>query len=314
MFSNKIPTTSKIVALAITPGLLAVIGFTTFDFSPKMLICIGLLVLYVLSAFLWNKKQLPSWCLMAVGILVSFGLFILVGIIGGLISILAGKMVDVSLAIFLWVTLFVLLITFFRKQTVPRNTLLLISLITFFQLLMRVKYFILFGVSWNIAIEWFAVSMYSSAIALLLPIIIALPLIRKHGKWSILYGIGSVFMGFQQLIDIYQKVSDQIGGTFWFFAYKLIIPLLFIVLATLWFFLVKKDRFRFTGLLIWVGFAVTTDIVIVGISYQELPLIIWLSSIPYTLSVLLTLMLINQLSVFFQKTDLLHKVGVQNTV
>jgi hypothetical protein len=302
-FQQRIPTTWRIAALAIFPGLLAVIGLTTLDYSFQMIICIGLLLVYVFFAYIWNKKHLPSWSLMAVGILVSFCLSFLVGLIGALISILVGKMVDISLAVILWIAIFLILALFIRKNSAPKGTWIMVGLIAFMQLLMRVKYFILLGVSWEIAIEWLAVSLYASAILLMLPVCLGLPLIRKHGKWFVLYAIGSVFMGFQTIIDVYQKVSIQIGGTFWFSVYKIAIPLIFTVIAVLWFLKVKNERIRLPGLLVLVGVAVAANIVVVGISYEDFPLIIWLSSIPYTISVLLTFILVYRLGVFYHRAD-----------
>ena len=129
-------------------------------------------------------------------------------------------------------------------------------------------------------------------IALLLPVALGLCLAQRYGLPTMLFVIGMIYVGFQILIDVNYKVSDQIGGTLGFVAYKALIPLLFTVIAPLWFLRARSSRSRVGGVLALVGLAVILDLVVVGLSYGgDLPLIIWISFIPYTISVLLTLAL-----------------------
>ena len=292
MSQKELPLSCNAALLAIIPGLFATVGLVSADFSAWMLVGLILLVAFLVSAYWWNNRQLPAWSLMAAGMLASVGLTIASGVIGGLAAILAGESANVLVLLVLLATLVALMGFSVRARRVPLLVWVLFAAVVVCQLAVRVKYFALFGVSWSVAGQWLNISLYAVVIALLLPVALGLCLARRYGLPTMLFVIGMIYAGFQILIDVNSKVSDQIGGTFGFVAYKALIPLLFTVIAPLWFLRARSSRSRVGGVLAPVGLAVILDLVVVGLSYGgDLPLVIWISFIPYTISVLLTLAL-----------------------
>jgi hypothetical protein len=105
--------------LAIIPGLLATLGFVTSDFSARMLVGLFLLVLFLIVVFWSNNRQLPGWGLMALGMLVSIGLVITSGVLGGLAAIFAGKSATAIILLVILAILITILRFSFRSQRVP---------------------------------------------------------------------------------------------------------------------------------------------------------------------------------------------------
>jgi hypothetical protein len=292
MSQEELPFSWKMALLAIIPGLLATVRWVTADFSAGMLIGLIVLAALLAAAYWWNNRQLPAWSLMAAGLLTSVGLTIASGVIGGLGAILVGESANGLVLLVLLATLVALLRFSVRTRRVSLLAWVLFAVIVVCQLAVRVKYFVLLGVSWSVAGQWLSISLYAVVIGLLLPVALGLCLAQRYGQLTMLFVIGMIYLGFQLLIDVNHKVSDQIGGTLGFVAYQALIPLLFTVIAPLWFLRARSSRSRVGGLLAPVGLAVILDLVVVGLSYAgDLPPIIWISFIPYTISVLLTLAL-----------------------
>jgi hypothetical protein len=292
MGKDKLPLSWSKVLLAIIPGLLATMGLITTDYSVRMLVGLILLVTFLTSVYWCNNRQLPGWGLMAIGMLASVGLMLASGVIGGLIAIIAGKSANTLVLLILLTTLITLLGFSMRTRKVPKFVWVFFALIIICQLAVRIKYFVLLGVSWSVAGQWLNISLYAVVIALLLPVVLGLLVAKQYGLLTMLFVIGMIYVGFQILIDVNYKVSDHIGGSLEFVAYKTLIPFLFTVIAPLWFLRARTALNRVGGMLTLVGLAVITDLLIVGLSYAgDLPLIIWISFIPYTISVLLTLVL-----------------------
>ena len=265
MSRDELPLSWNPVLLAIIPGFLATVGLVRTGFSIGMLVGLGLFAALVVSAYLWNKRELPSWSLMAVGILVSVGLTIASGAIGGLVLIVAGAAAELFMLFVLWAALIALMVVSLAGRRAPSLAWVLFALIVVCQLAVRAKYFVLFGVSWSVAGQWLNISLYSAAISLLLPVAIGLRLARRHGRLAMLFAIGAIYMDVQLLIDMDHKVSGQIGGTLGFVAYKTPVPLLFTVLAPLWFLRAPSERSRVSGVLGLAGMAVLLDIAIIGL-------------------------------------------------
>lgn len=292
MNREDLPLSWNKALLAIIPGLLATVGLITTDFSTGMLVGLILLIIFLVSVYWWNHRQLPGWGLMAVGMLTSVGLILASGVIGGLAAIIAGKSANTFVLLILLATLTTLLGFSLRTQRVPVFVWVLFALIILCQLAVRIKYFILLGVSWSVACQWLNISLYAAVIALLIPVVLGQFVAQRYGLLTMLFIIGMIFASFQILIDVNYKVSDQIGGSLGFSAYKALIPVLFTVIAPLWFLRARSALSRIGGMLTLVGFAVIIDLLVVGLSYAgELPLIIWVSFIPYTISILLALVL-----------------------
>jgi hypothetical protein len=188
-------------------------------------------------------------------------------------------------------TLLIALLRFsWPDQRVTKRVWLIFALIIVCQLAVRLKYFALQGVSWSVAGQWLDISLYAAVLALLFPVVLGQIFAHKHGLQAILFTIGMLYVSFQILIDVNAKVSEHLGDTLALMAYKALIPLLFTVAAPLWFLRANTLRGRVGGMLTLIGGAVIIDLLVVGWSYAgELPIIIWISFFPYTLSILLAL-------------------------
>jgi hypothetical protein len=279
--------------LAIIPGLFATAGLVRSDFSTWMLVGLTLLVAFLFFAYWRNSKRLPAWSLMAAGMLTSIGLTIASGVIGGLASLLMGGLANAFVLLILLAALLILLVASRRDLHLSPLTWIILAVIIACQLTTRIKYFVYFGVSWPVAGQWLNISLYAAVIALLLPAAIGIRLTRHYGLPAMLFLIGMIYMGFQILIDVNHKVSNQMGVTLGFILYKAVIPFVFTVIAPLWFMRAPSSRGRVGGLLGLIGLAILLDLVIVGWAYNgTLPLIIWISFIPYVASVLLTFILV----------------------
>ncbi len=212
---------------------------------------------------------------MAAGMLTSVGLIMVSGVVGGLAAIMVGRSANTFVFLFLLAILTALLGFSIRNQRFSLIVWVLIVLILLCQLAVRVKYFVLLGISWSVAGQWLNVSLYAAVLSLLLPVAFGLLLAKRHGLLTMLFTIGMIYISFQILIDVNYNVSDRIGDTLWFVAYQALIPLLVTVIAPLWFLRTQSSLSRVGGILTLVGLAVNIDLIIIGLSYGgELDLII----------------------------------------
>jgi len=290
MSQDELPYPWNKALLSISPGLLAAAGLVSADFSSRMLSGTLLLAAFLISAYWWNRRQLPAWSLMAAGMLASIGITMATGVIGGLAAILADGSARGLVLLVLLAAWVVLLWTSLRGRRVSPLVWILLAVIVLCQLAVRLKYFVLFGISWPVAGQWLNISLYAVVIALLLPFALGMLLATRHGRLATLFVVGMLYMSFQLLVDVNHKVSDQMGGTIGFTVYQIVIPLFFTVAAPLWFVRARSWRSRVSGMLALEGLTIILDLVVVGLSYDgALPAIIWISFIPYTISVLLTL-------------------------
>ncbi len=277
--------------MAVIPGFLATAGLVSADFSIVMLAGSVLLAAYLTFAYFWNGRRFPGWSLMAAGMLASMGLTVASGILGGLASTLVGLSANIIVLLAFLVMLVALFMFAMRDRHISWHVWILIVLIVACQLAVRVKYFAFYGLSWSTAGDWLSISLFSAVTGLLLPVAFGLFPARKHGLLALLFAIGMIYMGIQLLIDVNQKVSAVLENGPGLLAYKAMTPFLFTVLAPLWFLRARSSRSRIIGLLVISGAALVFNLSVVGVSYGDLPLIIWGSFTPYTASVLLTLFL-----------------------
>jgi hypothetical protein len=290
MDQDKLPLPWHRALLAMVPGLVATVGWVGTDFSAKMFAGSTLLAVFLGSAYWRNDRRLPAWSLVGAGMLASVVLTVVSGLIGGLAAMVAGASANTVVLVVLLGALAALLGTSAGERRAPPLVWVLLAVVVVCQLGVRCKYFLSFGVSWPVAGQWLTISLYAAVVALLLPVALGYRLARRYGSLATLFVIGMVYGGFQVLVDVNSKVSDQIGGTLGFAAYEALIPLMLTVAAPLWFLRARSSRSRLGGVLALSGLAVMIDLVVVGWSYRgELPPIIWISFVPYTISVLLTL-------------------------
>jgi hypothetical protein len=276
--------------LAVVPGLLAALGLVSADFSATMAVGGLLLSAFLVAAYWGNGRQLPGWSLLAAGMLAAAALALAAGVLGGLAALLAGQGARQLVLLGLLAVLTGSLGHGTLGRRVPRLAWALLALVVVCQLAVRVKYFVLFGVSWEVAGQWLSISLYAAVMALLLPVALGLRLAPRYGRLALLFVVGMVFISLRLLLDVNHQVSDWLGESPALAAYQAFVPLLFTVAAPLWFARAPSARGRVAGLLALAALAVMVDLVMVGWSYRgALPLMIWISFIPYTTSVLLTL-------------------------
>jgi hypothetical protein len=292
MSEEELPLSWNKSVLAILPGLFATMGLIGTDFSARMLAGLIVLVIFLVSGYWQNDKQFPGWGLMAAGMLSSIGLVVASGVIGGLIAVMTGRLSNTFVLLILLITAGILLGFSMKRQPISPLVWGLFISVILCQLAVRIKYFVSLGVSWSVTGQWLNISLYAAMIGLLLPVVFGMLLSQRYGLQTMLFVIGMIYVSFQILIDVNFKVSDQIESTAGFIVYKALIPFLFTVLAPLWYLRAQTRNTRTAGSLSLVGLAVFLNLLVVGFAYgRELPLIIWISFIPYTLSILLTLVL-----------------------
>jgi hypothetical protein len=253
-----------------------------------------LLLLFISASWIQNSRQLPGWSLMAVGIVLGLLQPVVLGLIGVLIALATGTTPSPASSPFVlalpWIGIAVL--SFYIKQNSQHGTRtwLLAATIILCNILVRVKYFLLFGVFWSVLWEMLGVSLWSAG-TLLLPIIAVGVLARRFGAATVLFAVGATFAWYQVLIDNAYKVSSNIGSSELFWLYLIIVRFLFIVIGPWLFLRVKGTRRQLFGLIGAVCASVVINIVVSGLVRGDFTLIIWLSAIPYTISIGLSLLL-----------------------
>jgi hypothetical protein len=292
--SDKLPIPNNRILWAVAPGLLATLGLVNIDPSIWTLLGIILLLLFVAVSWIQNNRQLPGWSLMAVGIILGISQSVVLGIIGVLVALLTRTPPSPVSSPFVlglpWIGIAVLSLYIKRNNQHGSRTWLLAATILLCSILVRVKYFVLFGVSWSVLWEMLGVSLWSAG-TLLLPIVAVGVLTRKYGASTILFAVGATFAWYQVLIDNAYKVSDNIGSSGLFWLYLIVVRFLFIVIGP-WLFLHAKGTHRqLFGLIGSVCASVVINIVVSGFVRGDFTWIIWLSAIPYTISIGLSLLL-----------------------
>jgi hypothetical protein len=153
-----------------------------------------------------------------------------------------------------------------------------------------VKYFFLLGVSWPVVGDMLGVSLWSAG-TLLLPILAGGILARRYGAPTILFAVGATFAWYQVLIDNAFKVSANIGSPALFWVYLIVVRILFVVIGPCLFLRARGTRRSLFGLIGSICASVAINIAISGFVRGDFTLIIWLSAIPYTISIGLSLLL-----------------------
>jgi hypothetical protein len=296
MLSNtdRLPISNKKILLAVTPGLLVTLGLVNENPSIWTLLGIILLLLFVGISWIQNNRQLPGWSLLAVGIILGISQPLVLGITGVLVALVTGTPPSPVSSPFVlvlpWIGIAVLSLYIKQKSQHVTRTWLLAVTIVLCNILVRVKYFVLFGVSWSVLWEMLGVSLWSAG-TLLLPIIAVGVLARKYGASTILFAVGATFAWYQVLIDNAYKVSGNIGSSELFLVYLIVVRFMFIVIGPWLFLRVKGTHRQLFGLIGSICASVAINILISGIVRGDFTLIIWFSAIPYTISIGLSLAL-----------------------
>jgi len=278
----------------VIPGLLATLGLVSGNLSFWTVLGVILLLLFVTVSWIHNNRQLPGWSLMAVGILLGISQPVVLGIIGVLMALVTSTPPSPASSPFVlalpWIGIAVLSLCVKQNNQHVTRTWLLAASIVLCSILVRVKYFILFGISWSVVGEMLGVSLWSAG-TLLLPIIAGRILARRYGAPTILFAVGATYAWYEVLIDNAFKVSANIGSSELFWVYLIVVRFLFVVIGP-WLFLHAKGSHRqLFGLIGSVCASVVINIVVSGFVRGDFTLIIWLSAIPYTISIGLSLLL-----------------------
>jgi hypothetical protein len=292
--STRNPITAGEILLTLAPGLLAALGLVNGDTSAWSLIGTVLLVLFIAAGWLRNNRRLPGWSLMGVGLLLGIAQPVVLGVLGVLAALITNTPASPVSSPFIlaipWIGAAVASLYMKPDSRRAKGIWFLAAAILLCNILVRVKYFILYGVSWTVLGEMLGVSLWSAG-TLLLPILVCGLLARRYGAWVILFATGATFAWFQILIDNAYKVSANIGSPALLWVYLLIVRSLFIVVGPWLFLRAKGMRRKLLGLIGSVVASVVINIVVSGMVRGDFTWIIWLSSIPYTLSVGLSLIL-----------------------
>lgn len=292
--TDGLPFPKKRILLAVTPGVLATLGFMSVNLSIWPLVGTILLLFFIAAAWLQNNRRLPGWSLMAVGIVIGISQPVVLGIIGVLVAMVTGTTPSPTSSPFVlalpWIGIVVLSLYIKKNNQHGSRTWLLATTTVLCNILVRVKYFILFGVSWSVLWEMLGVSLWSAG-TLLLPIVAVGVLVRRYGASTILFAVGATFAWYQVLIDNAYKVSDNIASSELFWLYLIVVRFLFIGIGPWLFLRARGQRSRLLGLIGAVCASVVINVVVSGLVRGDFTLVIWLSAIPYSISIGLSLLL-----------------------
>lgn len=282
------PWNWKETALALSPGILALSGILRADFDAATWLGMFLLLLFVWMAYFISQRHFPAWSMLGWGFLAGLSQVIITGLVGGISALLLGRGSTALVIILLWTILLFLLMKSLRGIRVPGWMAALFALIIVCQLAVRYKYFPLYGFSWGILLDWLNISFYSAGV-LLLPVAIGAWLAHRQGRSAFLFLLGALYIGIQVLSDNGGHISTELGGTPLFILYRLLPVFLVVILAPTLFVRGRSSKFQLLGTLFCMACALIFEILFSGLIRSDFSPLIWFSSIPYVISVLLTM-------------------------
>jgi hypothetical protein len=280
--------------LAIVPGVLITIAILINVIYETAFWTTVTLILFVTISRFYRSNKLPGWSLMAVGMLLTVFLTVVSGIFGGITTLIAGADgVSISVATAaVWLVILLILAHFrLRRQVRFSSTIWLITgLVVICNFLVRMKYFYLFDLSRSTIEAVARISLWSAG-TLLLPVVIGMYLAQRYGIMTVLSAVGTTFMWFQIIIDNAGRVSEHIHNPLLLGGYLILTPVSATIVGPILYLRAEKITYRLQGLLIATGIAVGANVIISGIVRGDFTLIVWLSAIPYIVSVVLALWL-----------------------
>jgi hypothetical protein len=270
------------------PGLVATLGLVNGELSIWSLLGIILLVFFIAVGWVTSHRQLPDWSLMASGILLGVAQPVILGIIGVFAALITNTTPSPTsspvVTILPWIGIALILFFLWRRGQSVTKVVFLVGMITFCCILVRVKYFILFGVSWSILGQMLGISLWAAG-TLLLPVMFVGLMPRRFGELTILFAVGATFVWYQVLIDNGYKVSTNMGNPGMLWVYYLVVSSLFIVIGPCVFLRLVGLQRKLLGLIVSMCTSVVINILVSGIVRGDFTPIIWLSAIPYTVSI-----------------------------
>jgi len=288
---NDLPVSYKRLSLILFPGLVGTVGLIIADFSSWALAGIGLLVLFLTVGWLINNRRFPDWGLLAAGMLMGVAQPFILSIIGVIAVLVTGTTPSPTLTpiIFVlpWLGIAIIFILIMRSGKSVSKIALFAGLISLCCVLVRVKYFVLYGISQSILWEMLGISLWAAG-TLILPIMLIWVMPRRFGSLTILYAAGATFIWYQILIDNGYKVSASIDSDGVLWAYHIIVRLLFVVIGPWLFLRLSGMRKKLLGLILCMCASVVINIAFSGLVRGDFTLMIWLSAIPYTISICLS--------------------------
>ena len=291
MLSNKLLATPQNRALlAVVPGLLAALGLADSERSIWIPLGSMLLLLFVAIASKQFRWPLPDWSLLAVGILFGLTLPFVLSTTGLIVALATNTSPSPTSSLFVLVLPWIGITVLLRMRPPASSAWPVLAGIVLACILVRMKYFVLFGVSWPIIREMLGVSLWSAG-SLLLPIVFVGLLRRQYGEAAVLFAVGATFVWYQVLIDNAYKVSENVVSVELFWVYLVASRLPFVVVGPWLFLRAQEPHRKLLGLTVPVCLSVIVNIVTSGIVRGDFTIIIWLSAIPYTISIILSLVL-----------------------
>jgi hypothetical protein len=282
------PVQTKTIILTLIPGLIATLGLFNDAWSGWSWVGVVLLALFIILGWLTGNQRLPDWTLMAGGLLVGIAQPVVLGILGVLAALATHTTPSPTDSLFVtalpWIGTGLVLYHLRGRGLCMPKVLLWVAAITACCILVRVKYFVLYGFSWDILGQMLGISLWAAG-TLLLPVLLTGLMPKRHGRFRVLFAAGATFAWYQVLIDNGTRVSAGLDsqGTVWI--YFLVVRCLFIVLGP-WLFLGLRDaRWKLAGLTACICASAAVNILISGLVRGDFTAVIWLSAIPYILSI-----------------------------
>jgi hypothetical protein len=291
MLSNKLLATPQNRALlAVVPGLFAALGLADSERSTWIPLVSMLILLVVAVASKQFRWPLPDWSLLAVGIMFGLTLPFVLSTTGLIVALVTNTSPSPTSSLFVLVLPWIGIAVLLCLMPPSSSAWSMLAGIVLACILVRVKYLVLFGVSWPIIWRMLGVSLWSAG-TLLLPIVFVGLLRRQYGEAAVLFAVGATFVWYQVLIDNAYKVSENVAGVGLFWLYLVASRLPFVVVGPWLFLRAQGSHRKLLGLTLPVCLSVVVNIVTSGIVRGDFTTIIWLSSIPYTISIILSLVL-----------------------
>jgi hypothetical protein len=284
------PVPIKKILLALIPGLIAMLGLSDDAWSSRAWLGIVLLVGILIAGWAAGGKKLTDWTLMAGGLLVGIAQPVILGVLGVLAALATGTQASpsdsLSIAALPWIVIALLLYRLWRSGRGMSGIMLWGTAILLCCVLVRVKYIFLYGLTWPILGQALGISFWAAG-TLLLPILLSGLMPRRFDPFPILFATGATYAWYQVLIDNGFRVSagfESLGSHAAFPVYLILVRCLFIIVGPWLFLSLRERRWKLAGLSACMCASAGINILVSGLVRGDFSTLIWLSAIPYTIS------------------------------
>jgi hypothetical protein len=277
-------------AITLLPGLLAITGLLNTANQTGLLLAAVLLAGCAI-AWYWNMRILPVWCLLGLGLGLYPVLMLLLSILSGFLIFLPIQNENVSRQLMLMVPFVVMVLyaaVVLRRKRFSRRAIIFFWLILVSCLLFSARVLFSAGISADTILYITSITLFQSA-SLIFPLLLVLPLAKKHGQAMVVFAVGVGFQGFLSMVNTGDQIRMTLANPAAFGVYYAVMAGLFLIAGPAWFLLGRTAHSRMTGLLTLVGIAVAANLVFSGLVRGDFSTTAWLSIIPYLTGILFTL-------------------------